>query len=379
VASADMATESRGLALFAQGRDGAQLLSCATPLAPLEGGPNVSSLHSVIFSPDGRYMAALDSSAANGGAVVFGVGGAWPLLLRVSRPVVTAVAFSPLATFVVTWEKLTEESDGNLLVHRLSDGAVASRLKQKTFTRDKWPSTPWSADESLCAQMATGEVQFFDGTKGPGASPPIARLKLPHIQKFKMAPSALPAQRIATFVPEQKGGPAMVRVYEYPNLEAGKYVRQKAFYKAQSVDLKWAPSGVGLLVLAHTDADPSGKSYYGETSLFYVPASREGTEGHVPRIKEGPVHDVAWSPVADVFVCIHGFMPAASVLYSAKLEQLFRIGADAPRNTIRWAPHGHLLALGGFGNVGGGLDFWWVQRNTCVYTSNLLRSSPLIV
>ncbi|KAJ1630491.1 hypothetical protein T492DRAFT_1144515 [Pavlovales sp. CCMP2436] len=198
-----MATESRGLALFAQGRDGAQLLSCATPLAPLEGGPNVSSLHSVIFSPDGRYMAALDSSAANGGAVVFGVGGAWPLLLRVSRPVVTAVAFSPLATFVVTWEKLTEESDGNLLVHRLSDGAVASRLKQKTFTRDKWPSTPWSADESLCAQMATGEVQFFDGTKGPGASPPIARLKLPHIQKFKMAPSALPAQRIATFVPEQ--------------------------------------------------------------------------------------------------------------------------------------------------------------------------------
>lgn len=51
----------------------------------------------------------------------------------------------------------------------------------------------------------------------------------------------------------------MVRVYEYPQLEGGKYVRQKAFYKAQSVELKWAPSGVGLLVLAHTDEDKSNR------------------------------------------------------------------------------------------------------------------------
>ncbi|KAG8462427.1 hypothetical protein KFE25_012247 [Diacronema lutheri] len=348
--------------VFTRGKAGGAVLSGMPALAPLEGVPSMSSLHSAVFSADGRYMAALDLSPAGGGARVHAVGGDWPIVLRVERPAVTAIAFSPFATFVVTWEKLVDDSDGNLLVWRLSDGSVASRLKQKSFARDKWPSTPWSADESLCAQLATGEVQFHDGHEGPGVRPPIARLKLPNVSKFQLAPSSQPAQRIATFVPEHNGGPAMVRVYEYPRLEAGAYVRQKAFYKAQSVELKWAPSGVGLLVLAHTDEDKSNRSYYGETSLFYVPASKEGTEGNVPRVKEGPVHDVAWSPMADVFCCVHGFMPAVSIIYNAALQPVFRLGTEAPRNTVRWSPHGHLLALGGFGNVGGGLDFWDVEQ-----------------
>jgi translation initiation factor 2A len=269
--------------LFTRGKEGAQLVAGLPEAAPVDA-LGAAHLHSVVYSADGRLLAALDGGA-DGGAVVHAVGGAWPLLLRVARPAVSAVAFSPRATFLVTWEKLVDGADGNLLVHRLADGAVVSRLKQKTFARDKWPSTPWTEDETLCAQLATGEVQFYDGAAGPGASPPIARLKLPGVSKFALAPG--PARRLATFVPEQKGGPAMVRIYEYPQLEAGAYVRQKAFYKAQSVELKWAPSGVGCLVLAHTDTDASGRSYYGESSLFYVPATKEGAEGNVTRLKEG--------------------------------------------------------------------------------------------
>lgn len=56
---------------------------------------------------------------------------------------------------------------------------------------------------------------------------------------------------------------------------------------------------------------------------------------NLPSSLPGPVHDVAWSPTADVFCCVHGFMPAASVLYDAKLTQLCRLGTEAPRNTVR--------------------------------------------
>lgn len=197
--------------VFTRGKEGGRLLSGTPALAPLEGGPATASLHSAVFSADGRFMAALDLSKSGGGAVVHAVGGGWPLVLRVDRPTVSALAFSPLSTFLVTWEKLLDDSDGNLLVWRLADGSVASRLKQKVFARDKWPSTPWSADEALCAQLATGEVQFHDGKDGPGVRPPIARLKLPSVSKFALAPSPAPAQRIATFVPEQCAAAAAAR------------------------------------------------------------------------------------------------------------------------------------------------------------------------
>lgn len=54
------------------------------------------------------------------------------------------------------------------------------------------------------------------------------------------------------------------------------------------------------------------KSYYGESKLHYLPAdaSRADAAAAVPLPKDGPVHDVQWSPQGDFFVAVAGFMPS---------------------------------------------------------------------
>lgn len=53
----------------------------------------------------------------------------------------------------------------------------------------------------------------------------------------------------------------------------GAPVSQKSFFKGDKVQLKWNSSGTTLIVLAQTEVDRTGKSYYGETTLYLLSAS----------------------------------------------------------------------------------------------------------
>lgn len=48
---------------------------------------------------------------------------------------------------------------------------------------------------------------------------------------------------------------------------------QKNFFKGDKVQLKWNDNGTSLIVLAQTEVDKTGKSYYGETTLYLLSAS----------------------------------------------------------------------------------------------------------
>lgn len=50
----------------------------------------------------------------------------------------------------------------------------------------------------------------------------------------------------------------------------GSPVSLKTFFKGDKVQLKWNASGTSLIVLAQTDVDKTGKSYYGETTLYLL-------------------------------------------------------------------------------------------------------------
>lgn len=50
-------------------------------------------------------------------------------------------------------------------------------------------------------------------------------------------------------------------------------VSQKNFFKGDKVQLKWNDKGTNLIVLAQTEVDKSGKSYYGETTLYLLSAN----------------------------------------------------------------------------------------------------------
>ena len=46
--------------------------------------------------------------------------------------------------------------------------------------------------------------------------------------------------------------------------------------------------------------------------------STDGGSESLASLKEGPVHDVAWSPTGSHFMVVVGFMPAKTILFDAK-------------------------------------------------------------
>lgn len=88
--------------------------------------------------------------------------------------------------------------------------------------------------------------------------------------------------------------------------------------------------------------------------------------------KEGPIHDVAWSPNSKEFGVVYGceliflvlilrsslfsiVMPAKTMLFDQRVRTLHDFGS-APHNTISFNPQGRLLFLAGFGNLAGKID-----------------------
>lgn len=68
---------------------------------------------------------------------------------------------------------------------------------------------------------------------------------------------------------------------------------QKFFFKGDKVQLKWNDDGNSLIVLAQTEVDRSGKSYYGETTLYLLSAhgdfdSRVDLGGFYPNFPNSP-------------------------------------------------------------------------------------------
>ena len=68
-----------------------------------------------------------------------------------------------------------------------------------------------------------------------------------------------------------QGQPAAVKIFKVPNFETA--VSHKNFFKGDKVQLNWNADGTSLIALAQTEVDKSGKSYYGETTLYLLSAN----------------------------------------------------------------------------------------------------------
>lgn len=86
--------------------------------------------------------------------------------------------------------------------------------------------------------------------------------------------------------------------------------------QANSVRLLWNSTGSALLAETASDTDATNQSYYGETKLHFLAA--DGSLDALVALKEGPVHDVQWSPTGTHFMVVAGFMPAKTILFDAK-------------------------------------------------------------
>ncbi|KAL8706829.1 MAG: hypothetical protein Q9201_000168 [Fulgogasparrea decipioides] len=318
------------------------------------------NLRCCVYSPCGRYFAWASPERV---IVVDASVGRAITTLRAQN--VFELGFSPLGSFIITWQRPSKYENGdamkNLKVWNVLEGqspgseqdehVVVGKFVQKSQTG--W-NLQYTYDERYCARVVTNEVQFY---KSEDLGTVWNKLRVDGVSDFAISPGK--NHSIAVFVSERKGQPAAVKVYNVPEF-AGP-VSQKNFFKGDKVQLKWNSEGTGLIVLAQTEVDKSGKSYYGETTLYLLGVDGE-FDSRIELDKDGPIHDVTWSPNSKEFGVVYGYMPAKTTLFNTRAKATYSF-ALAPRNTITFSPHGRFVLVAGFGNLAGQMDIYDVEKN----------------
>ena len=320
-----------------------------------------------VYSQNGAYVAL--ATEASGGVVVHHTQSG-DVVCRVACPEVLAVEFSPLATFLLTWSRPvpantagTSSSGGhepNLVVWEAATGQQVAAFFQKTFKRDAL--LQFLANETLCFRSVNNEVHVL--TPSNFAAGIVGKVHHKGVSQFRVSPVATGGHVVvAVFNAEAGGNPARATLYRYAVANGtvdGPAVASRTMFSASEANMMFNSTGTAVLVHTQADVDHSNSSYYGASGLFLM-TSDGAIAAPVAQSKEGPIHDVKWSPLGDRFVVCAGTMPCHTTLYNAKGESLYQFGA-AHRNTVAWSPHGRFLALAGFGNLAGDMDFFDTVR-----------------
>ncbi|EMR08321.1 hypothetical protein PNEG_03161 [Pneumocystis murina B123] len=265
-------------------------------------------------------------------------------------PKVCEIKLSPKSNFIVTWERPSKAEDGsankNLKIWKINTGQKLCSFVQKSQI---W-NLQYTTDGKLCARKVTNEIQFFESAnmeKGP-----IYRLHANGVSSFSLSPGR--NNVIAVFIPEMKGTPATVSIYNIPTFSF--VISQKAFYKADNVQMKWNKIGTTLIISTSTDVDKTNKNYYGETNMYILSAIRN-YDSRINLDKEGPIHDITWSPNSREFGVVYGYMPSKTTIFDNQANIIYSLPLS-PRNTILFSPHDRFVLVAGFGNLKGTIDIY---------------------
>ncbi|RDX47423.1 translation initiation factor eIF-2A [Lentinus brumalis] len=317
------------------------------------------------YSADGRLFAY----AIPTGVRIFQAESA-QLIQELTLPNIVDISFSPRGTYLSTWERPQKFEDGtqhkNLRVFSASTGEELIAFSQKS--QEGW-ELQYTISESHAVRLVGQEIQVFkpaEWSKGI-----VDKLKVEGATSVTLSPGLNPS--VAVFVAEKKGQPASVKIYSLASL-AGLPTCQKTFFKAQSSQIKWNTLGTQVLVLTQTDVDQANKSYYGETGGLYLLSAAGNFDCRVTLDKDGPVHDLAWSPNSKEFGVVYGFMPAKTMLFDQRARSLHDFGT-AFCNFLSFNPQGRLIALAGFGNLAGKVDIFDRRTLTKVTTIDASNTS----
>ena len=272
---------------------------------------------------------------------------------------VVGLDVSPLGNFLVTYQRPSgDKGEKNLKVWSLKDeSAPVYEQPQKAASQDMWPLYQFDETETFMYRAVSNEVHALKcSAYGDGIS---TRLRVKGLDSFAISHGKFP--KIAIYVPESKGAPGSVQVYEMSDFTSEKTgaapqpCARRSFFRSSRAKLMWNASGNALLAWAFSDVDKTNQNYFGEQSLHYL--SADGNLEQLVELKDGPIHDVKWSPNGQHFVAVHGFMPAKATLFDYKCKPIYDFGSG-PRNTVQWSPFSRFLILGGFGNLPGDIEFY---------------------
>lgn len=301
------------------------------------------------FSSNGKFLAWSDGKVVYVASIP-----SCKIKFTIDKPRTSYIHFSPQGNYIALWETYTvskEHAHGNpnLDIWNIKEEKLLHSFIQKKQTNWK---PQWTDDDELCARNVNNEVHFFEKNNFDKIS---KKMFVQKVQSFSLSPGSAP-YHVASYVPGIKGQPSFVTLHRYPNFEGSNAViARKSFYKSDVVDFYWNNSGDGIVIMASTDVDKSGASYYGEQALYFM--STNGDSSMVKLLKEGPIYSIQWSPLNNEFCVVYGSMPAKATIFNKKCEPIFDFGTG-PRNAVYYNPHGHMLILAGFGNLRGNVEVW---------------------
>lgn len=87
-----------------------------------------------------------------------------------------------------------------------------------------------------------------------------------------------------------------------------------------------------------------------------------GFDSRITLDKEGPIHDVSWSPNSKEFGVVYGYMPAKTTIFNQRAVATYTFPLG-PRNTIIFSPTGRFVLVAGFGNLAGQMDIYDLEKN----------------
>ncbi|KAK0179649.1 hypothetical protein PV327_005384 [Microctonus hyperodae] len=329
------------------------------------------SCKAMIFSPDGKYFAWISASI-----VKIALCSTWKVIASIEKPKVCAIQFSPLGTYLMTWEpfivsQANPQGNPQLHIWKSENGELV-----KSFTQRRqidW-EPQWSSDEKLCGILVNNDVIFYENADFTKIT---QRINWSKVNKYRISPGNAP-YHIVCYMPGKVGQPSLAHVFQYPEISEAQSLTKKTFFQADRVDIHWNKIGTSVLVMTTMDVDKTGASYYGKQTLHYLNTKDESLL--VTLSEEGPIHALEWSPKGDQFCVMYGFMPSKATLFNLKCEPILEFGKKH-RNSIYYNPHGNIILLGGFGNLRGNIELWDIGNKKLIGTcdapdTTLLHWSP---
>ncbi|CAI5758962.1 unnamed protein product [Candida verbasci] len=269
--------------------------------------------------------------------------------------------FSPQGTYLCLWCKPAQIDavwNNNLKIFNLVTKTFIAEWSVRN--QNGW-KPQFTSDESIFARGGINNNQQIFFYEIDPKSEDVININTPTYRykselsysTFQISPGKNPA--IAIFIPEKSGKPANVSIYNIPNFNSP--ICFKNFFKAEKCQLKWNVLGTAVLALSSIDHDKSNKSYYGETNLYLLGIAGN-YNSRIDLKREGPIHDITWSPTAREFAVNYGYMPSETTFFDARGNAIYSLPVPLPRNTILYSPHAKFVLVAGFGNLQGQVDVY---------------------
>ncbi|CAK0875066.1 unnamed protein product [Prorocentrum cordatum] len=285
--------------------------------------------------------------------------------------------FSPQNSFLVSYEKWDPQYPDNVHVWDLREEQAGKRLHScslKHYTSGALPMqvVKWTSDEALCLLYVPGQGVLMRKGDLSDDGENVKTIPEENISNFELCPGSTGENcYIAFSVPEKDSIVAKATLWSIGDVKKP-ILSLPTTSKVKDLTLKWNAEGNALLILASSDVDETGNSYFGTTHLWFAKVDGKSKPLKICGAEEGLVQDLSWNPAKNEFATIVGSFPATVALYDGKTGKLTSTLGTTKRNTLRWNSFGRFLAVGGFGTLPGDLDFF---DRSCEETVSSLRAA----